>query len=110
MAEIYYAMNASKLLMAAAAVALVTTVAATKASARTPRDDSDDNRYAYVTVTGSNIPQKVRIKSIGTLTTSPVRVFNRREIDQTGAFNTEDVLRHDPSIQVRGFGQAGPGN
>jgi outer membrane cobalamin receptor len=103
-------MKAPKLLMAAAALALVVTVVATTASARPPRDNSDDDRYAYVMVTGSNIPQKVKIKSIGTLTTSPVRVFKRREIDQTGAFNTEDVLRHDPSIQIHGFGQAGPGN
>jgi outer membrane cobalamin receptor len=103
-------MKASQLLTTAAAALLISVVAETKASARTPRHESDDDRYAYVMVTGSNIPQKVRIKSIGTLTDSPVRVFNRREIDQTGAFNTEDVLRHDPSIQVRGFGQAGPGN
>jgi outer membrane cobalamin receptor len=102
-------MKASKLVTAAAALALVTGVAS-KASARTPRDNSDDDRYAYVMVTGSNIPQKVRIKAIGTKTESPVRVFDRHEIDQTGAFNTEDVLRHDPSIQVHGFGQAGPGN
>jgi len=95
------------LITAAALLVLGVVFAAPRASAR---DRSDDDQYAYVVVTGSNIPQKVRIKAIGTLTASPVRVFNRREIDQTGAFNTEDVLRHDPDIQVRGFGQAGPGN
>jgi outer membrane cobalamin receptor len=99
----------AKLMTAAAVLVLATVFATTNASARTPRNHSDD-QYAYVTVTGSNIPQKVKIKSIGTLTTSPVRVFNRHEIDQTGAFNTEDVLRHDPSIQVHGFGQGNPGN
>jgi len=101
-------MKPSKLKTAAALAAVVATGAT--ASAKTPREDSDDNHYAYITVTGSNIPQKVRIKAIGTNTTSPMRVFDRHEIDQTGAFNTEDVLRHDPSIQVHGFGSAGPGN
>ena len=95
------------LITAAALLVLGAGFAAPNASAR---DRSDDDQYAYVTVTGSNIPQKVRIKAIGTSVASPVRVFDRREIDQTGAFNTEDVLRHDPDIQVRGFGQAGPGN
>jgi outer membrane cobalamin receptor len=103
-------MKASKLMTAAAALVFAAVVAAPLASARPPRDDSDNGHYVYVMVTGSNIPQKVKIKAIGTKTTSPVRVFDRREIDQTGAFNTEDVLRHDPSIQVHGFGQAGPGN
>jgi outer membrane cobalamin receptor len=103
-------MKASTLIAVAVGVALVSIVALTKASARTPHNNSDEDQYAYVTVTGSNIPEKVKIKSIGTLTTSPVRVFKRHEIDQTGAFNTEDVLRHDPSLKVHGFGQAGPGN
>ena len=104
-------MNALKLITAAAVLTLVTLVAATKASARTPRDYSDaDDHYAYVMVTGSNIPQRVKIKSIGTLTASQLRVYKRREIDQTGRFTTEDVLRQDPSLNVRGFGQAGPGD
>ena len=102
-------MKASKLIAAAVALAVVTIVVA-KASARTPRDDSEDDRYAYVMVTGSNLPQKVKIKSIGTTTTSPIRVYNRREIDQTGRFTTEEVLRQDPSLNVHGFGQAGPGD
>src|SRR5437868_7576437 len=100
-------MKASKLTAAALALLLAAT-----ASARPTRDDSEidnNNHYVYVMITGSNIPQRVKIKSIGTVTESPLRVFNRREIDQTGAFNTEDVLRHDPSIMVHGFGQAGPG-
>jgi outer membrane cobalamin receptor len=100
----------AKLMTAAAVLVLITVLSATDATARSPRHHSDDDQYAYVMVTGSNIPQRVKIKSIGTVTDSQLRVFNRREIDQTGAFNTEDVLRHDPSVQIHGFGQAGPGN
>ena len=96
----------AKLIMAAAALAVVAGFGVTSASAR----DRDDDQYAWVTVTGSAIPQKVKIKPIGTKTASPVRVFDRHEIDQTGALNTEDVLRHDPSIKVHGFGAAGPNN
>jgi outer membrane cobalamin receptor len=102
-------MKAAKLLSCVLLVLLGMSVA--NVSARSPRDnDSANDEYAYVMVTGSNIPQRVKIKRIGTLTTSPIRVFDRHEIDQTGAFNTEDVLRHDPSILVHGFGQAGPNN
>ena len=99
-------MRGSKLITLAAALATAAVI--TSAWARTPRDTSDDDRYAYVTVTGSNMPQKVRIKPIGTATTSPIRVYNRHEIDQMGRFTTEEVLRQDPSLKVHGFGQAGP--
>ena len=104
-------MRASKSLTTALALLLVSGVGAT-AFARSPREDvdSNNNHYISVMVTGSHIPQRVRIKRIGTLTEYPLRVFDRREIDQTGAFNTEDVLRHDPDLRVHGFGQAGPGN
>jgi hypothetical protein len=65
--------------------------------------DRDGNKYAYVTVTGSFIPQKVKIHRIGTKTASPVRVYDRQEIDQMGRFTTEDVLAEDPSINtIRG--------
>ena len=102
-------MNASKLITTAVALALVGVIAE-QASARAPREQSDNDHFAYVTVTGSNIPQKVRIKPIGTLTASPIRTYDRREIDQMGRFTTEEVLRQDPSLSVHGFGQAGPNN
>jgi hypothetical protein len=63
-------------------------------------NDQPGERYAYVFVTGSRIPQKVKIQAIGTNTVSPLRVYKRREIDQIGRFTTEDVLRDDPSLHV----------
>jgi hypothetical protein len=63
--------------------------------------DQPGDRYAYVFVTGSRIPQRVKIKTIGTNTASPVNVYKRREINQTGRFTTEGVLPAlDPSVQV----------
>ena len=58
------------------------------------------NQYAYVMVTGSLIPQKVRIHSIGTKSAFPLRVYDRREIEHTGRVTTEDVLAQDPSLTV----------
>ena len=58
--------------------------------------------YAYVWVTGSRIPQKIKISPIGTPTFSSLSVWDRRQIDQTGRQgNTEQVLKQDPSISVR---------
>lgn len=53
-----------------------------------------------VFVTGSYIPQRVKIKAIGTDTTSPVRVYTRAEIDRTGQFQTDRILAQDPAIRI----------
>lgn len=55
-------------------------------------------------VTGSHIPSRVTVKSIGTNTTSPIRVYTREELDRTGKFTTEGILAQDPSITVIGNG------
>ena len=85
---------------------LLLAVVATGAFAA-PNERAND-RYAYVWVTGSWIPQKVKIKPIGTNTSSAMSVWTRREIDQTGRVTTEDVLAQDPSVRVI-LGRAGAG-
>ena len=77
---------------------LILAVIATGAFA-SPNEQPND-RYAYVWVTGSWIPQKVRIKPIGTNGFSSMSNWNRREIDQTGRVTTEGVLAQDPSLRV----------
>jgi hypothetical protein len=59
--------------------------------------------YAYVWVTGSKIPQRVRISPIGTTTFNSLTVWDRRQINQLGPgrFTTEGVLRNDPAVSVR---------
>jgi hypothetical protein len=58
-------------------------------------------RYAYVWVTGSKIPQKMKISPIGTPSFSALSEWDRRQINQTGRSTAEDILRQDPSINVR---------
>jgi hypothetical protein len=60
----------------------------------------NDHPVKYVVLTGSYIPQKVVLRSIGTNTTNPLRIYNRNEIDKTGRVTTEGVLRLDPSLTV----------
>jgi hypothetical protein len=53
-------------------------------------------------VTGSLIPQRVKLQPIGTTTVSPVRIIDRREIDQTGRRTTAGALINEPSLRVIG--------
>jgi len=99
-------MRPSNLFRGAALMLVLAISGATAALADDPPNKQFGNKYVFVT--GSLIPQKVKIKSIGTATFSPVRIYNRREIDQTGRFTTEGVLAQDPDLQVR-MGHAGPG-
>jgi len=55
-----------------------------------------------VFVTGSLIPQLVQLRPIGTTTVSPVRIIDRREIDQTGRRTTSGVLIDEPLLRVIG--------
>ena len=53
-------------------------------------------------VTGSLIPQRVQLRPIGTMTVSPVRIIDRREIDETGRQTTPGALINEPSLRVIG--------
>ena len=55
-----------------------------------------------VFVTGSLIPQRIKLKPVGTTTVSPVRIIDRREIDSTGRRTTRGVLIADPSVRAVG--------
>ena len=91
-------MKTSKL--AKAGVLLLVLAVATIQAFANPQNDRVGDRYVYVFVTGSWIPQKVKVKPVGTTTVSPLSVWSRREIDQTGRFTTEGVLKQDPSVRV----------
>ena len=55
-----------------------------------------------VFVTGSLIPQRVKLQPIGTTTLSPVRIIDRHEIDWTGRQTTPGAFINEPSVRVIG--------
>ena len=97
-------MKMSKIIKSAALL-LILSVAATSAFAnpqRSERVPPAGERYAYVWVTGSRIPQKVKISPIGTLTQSPLSEHDRRQINWTRAGTAQQALSNEPSISFRG--------
>src|SRR5437870_5301886 len=71
------------------------------------KDEAKGEKLVFVT--GSRIPQHVKVKAIGTNTTSPVRVYTRAEMDRTGQFTTQGILAQDPSVRILGNGFHGLG-
>ncbi len=62
-------------------------------------DQNDEERY--VMVTGSMVPQKVKVRSIGTTTPYNVRIFTHDELQSTGRSTAGEALAAlDPSIQI----------
>lgn len=61
---------------------------------------SEEERY--VVVTGSHIPQRVKVKSIGTDSAYNVRIFTQEELRSTGRPTVQEALALDPSIQISG--------
>jgi hypothetical protein len=67
-----------------------------------PSEHKKQDNGEAVFVTGSLIPQRIKLKPIGTTAISPVRIIDRREIDTTGRRTTRGVLIADPSVRVIG--------
>ena len=55
-----------------------------------------------VFITGSLIPQRVKVQPIGTTTASPVRIIDRNQIDWTGRPTTPGAFINEPSVRVIG--------
>ena len=90
-----------------AVAAGVTILIATSASlAGTPVKGSQERKEKVteqtVFVTGSLIPQRVKVRRVGTTTVSPLRVIDRREIDATGRQTTPGFFVNDPSVRILG--------
>lgn len=103
-ARVRFAMSASVRRVAIVFAVLVAVIATVKGGAENektpPRRDSRIGEPIFVT--GSLIPQRVRLQPIGTPTVSPLRVVGRREIDQTGRRTTGGILVDEPSLRVIG--------
>ena len=55
-----------------------------------------------VFVTGSLIPQRIKLQPIGTTTVSPLRIIDRHEIDWTGRQTTPGAFVNEPSVRIIG--------
>jgi hypothetical protein len=105
-------MRTSNYIKTSGSVLLATVLFSTVAFADSkygPPSKKQQGEVKYVFVTGSNIPKKIKVKAIGTTTVSQIRVYNRDEIDRTGRYTTEEVLRLDPSLRVISSSRAGTG-
>ncbi|MGI8820394.1 MAG: hypothetical protein ACR2ID_05955 [Chthoniobacterales bacterium] len=97
---------AAVMLLSVAFVILMASIAhagprASRQERRRILDQNEEERY--VRVTGSHLPQKVKLKSIGTTTPYNVRVYTQRELESTGRSTPGEALRAlDPSIQLSG--------
>jgi len=67
-----------------------------------PSKNKKQSNEQTVFVTGSLIPQRIKLKRIGTTTISPIRIIDRQEIDATGRQTTRGALIADPSVRVVG--------
>jgi hypothetical protein len=73
---------------------------ASAALAGKPIDLQPNERTVFVT--GSLIPQRIKLKPVGTTTVSPIRIIDRWEIDATGRHTTRGFFVADPSVRVTG--------
>ena len=74
---------------------------ATAALAGKPTDQQSNLRTVFVT--GSLIPQRIKLSRVGTTTVSPIRIIDRREIDSTGRQTVRGALVADPSVRLTGY-------
>ena len=65
-----------------------------------PIDLQQSERTVFVT--GSLIPQRIKLKPVGTSTVSPIRIIDRWEIDATGRQTTRGAFVADPSARITG--------
>ena len=88
-------------------VAGVTALIATTAAFADPPVKGSPERKEQVVeqtvfVTGSLIPQRIKVHRVGTKTVSPLRMIDRWEIDATGRGTTAGAFVNDPSVRIIG--------
>ena len=81
-------------------------IAASASLADTPVKGSPERKEKVteqtVFVTGSLIPQRIKVRRVGTKTVSPLRMIDRAEIDATGRGTTAGAFVNDPSVRIIG--------
>jgi hypothetical protein len=87
--------------------AAVSVLIATSASlADTPVKGSQERKEKVteqtVFVTGSLIPQRIKVHHVGTKTVSPISAIDRATIDATGRQTTPGFFVNEPSVRIIG--------
>jgi hypothetical protein len=92
-----------KIVIAAGVTALI---AASTSLADPPvkgsQERKDEVTEQTVFVTGSLIPQRIKVHHVGTTTVSPISVVNRAAIDATGRQTAAGFLVNEPSVRIIG--------
>jgi len=87
---------------AGVAVLMATSASLADTPVKGSRERKEKVAEETVFVTGSLIPQRIKVRRVGTTTVSPVRVIDRAEIDATGRPTTAGAFVNDPSVRVLG--------
>jgi hypothetical protein len=94
--------NLIKTVVALLILSVVTTIALAGTQRVEQAPPQKGERYAYVWLTGSRIPQKVKISPIGTPSFSALSEWDRRQINQTRGGTVRQALENEPSLSFRG--------
>jgi hypothetical protein len=81
-------------------IAASTSLADTPVNATAERNEKVTEKLVFVT--GSLIPRRIKVRSVGTTTESSLRVIDRREIDATGRGTTPGAFVNEPSVRILG--------
>jgi hypothetical protein len=92
--------SSSATILIAASLFAETVLADPKVSQGSKHNQKVEEQAVFIT--GSLIPQRVKVLPIGTLTVSPVRVIDRHEIDWYGRPTTPGAFINEPSVRVIG--------
>jgi hypothetical protein len=87
-------------ILIAASMITGTALAEPKAKQAPRRKQAVEDRAVFVT--GSLIPQRVKLQPIGTTTVSPIRIIDRHEIDWTGRLTTPGAFVNEPTVSIIG--------
>jgi len=87
-------------ILIATSLAAGTVLADPKVEQASKRKQKVEERTVFVT--GSLIPQRIKLQPIGTTTVSPLRIIDRHEIDWTGRQTTAGAFVVDPSVRIIG--------
>jgi len=77
-----------------------TALADTKVKQTSKHDQKVEEQAVFIT--GSLIPQRVKVLPIGTLTVSPVRIIDRHQIDWIARPTTPGAFINEPSVRIIG--------